>query len=188
MRQALLVLLEEVPLESITGVMVAERAAVGYATFFRHYADVRALLRDTVVALADELAARMIPALLAADPRGAATILVEEVAERRVAFRALFVGAGDALRGMLTRHVAAQVDGLPKLSPAWLPDRLAVRFAVASTVEVLDWWLQEEPGRGPAEVATLIDRLVLRIVSAEIEGSGGPAMRDPAPDQRKAGA
>jgi AcrR family transcriptional regulator len=167
MRQALLDLLAETPLERITGAMIASRAAVGYATFFRHYADVGALLVDTVAALTDELARGMRPALLAADSGGAAAALVEAVAARRSEFRALLAGAGDALRGELARQVIARVSALPDLSPSWAPRRLATRVTVTGTIELLDWWLREEPEREPAEVAALLDRLVIaRLASA----------------------
>lgn len=161
MREALLQLLEERPLESISGAMVAERAKVGYATFFRHYADVRALVVDTVAAATDELAHAMMPALLAADSRGASVVLVEAVAARRLVFRSLFSGAGEVLRAELSRQVIERIDALPDLSPSWLPRELATRTAVTGTIEVLDWWLNEKPEMGTGDVAQLLDRLVI---------------------------
>jgi len=161
MQQALLGLLAEMPLEAITGAGIAERAGVGYATFFRHYADVRALLVDTVTALADDMAMGVMPALLAADSSGAAIALVEGVSARRAVFSALLAGAGDALRAELARQVIERLAELPNLAPSWLPRRLATRIAVMSTIELLDWWLRDEPDRDPGEVAVLLDRLVI---------------------------
>jgi AcrR family transcriptional regulator len=161
MRAALLGLLEEMPLAVITGAMIAERAGIGYATFFRHHADVRALLVDTVAAVTDELAQAMMPALLAADSGGAAAALVDAVAAQRAVFHALLSGAGDALRAELARQVIAHVEILPDMSPSWLPHRLATRIAVMGTIELLDWWLCEAPEREAAEVAALLDRVVI---------------------------
>ena len=161
MRETLLQLLEERPLPSISGALIAERAKVGYATFFRHYADVRALVVDTVAAATDELAQAMMPALLAADSRGAAVVLVEAVSVRRGVFRSLFSGAGDVLRAELSRQVIQRLDALPDLSPSWLPRELATRIAVTGTIEVLDWWLREDPEIGTGDVAQLLDRLVI---------------------------
>lgn len=160
MREALLGLLEETALKDITGALVAARAGVGYATYFRHYHNVRELLMDTVVTLATDLAARIMPALIAAEPGGAATLLAEAVQARRGAFTALLNGAGDETRGILMRHIADQISHFPDLSPPWLPHRLALRFAIASTVELLDWWLREDPYRPADEVAAMLDRLV----------------------------
>jgi AcrR family transcriptional regulator len=138
MQQALLALLEDRPLEAITGAMIAQRAKIGYATFFRHYADV-----------------------LAADSGGAAHALVDAVATQRVVIRSVLAGAGDAWRAEIARQVIERVTALPDLSPSWLPRRLATRVAVMSTIELLDWWLREEPERDPREVAALLDRLVI---------------------------
>jgi AcrR family transcriptional regulator len=170
MRRALLALLERMPLEAITGAMIAEQAAVGYATFFRHYADVRALLVDTAAAVTDDLARAMMPALLAADSAAAASALIQAIAARRTMFRALPAGAGEALRGELARQVIDRVTILPDVSPSWLPRRLALRVTVTATIELLDWWLTEEPDRDPAEVAALLDRLVIAPLG---EGMGG---------------
>ena len=161
MREALLDLLGEMPLEAVTGARVAAKAQVGYATYFRHYQNVRDLLVDTVVHLADDLSARMLAAIAGADTAGAAKVLIETVERRRGAFLALLTGAGDETRGMLTRHIIDRTAALPDLSPAWLPARLALRFAVASTVELLDWWLRDEPERSAEEVAALLDRLII---------------------------
>lgn len=172
MRQALLALLARMPLEAITGAMIAAQAGIGYATFFRHYADVRALLVDTVAAVTDDLAAGMLPGLLAADSTAAAAALVGAVDAERAPLRALLSGAGDALRAELARQVVARIDLLPDVSPAWLPRRLATRVAVMGTIELLDWWLREAPERAPAEVAALLERLVIAPL-AETRGLGG---------------
>lgn len=161
MQAALLALLAKMPLEAITGALIAERAGIGYATFFRHYADVRALLADIVAAATDDLSMSMMPRLLAADSRGAAAALVDAVGAQRAMFQALLSGAGDVLRVELARQVIERVAILPDISPSWLPRRLAMRVTVAGTIELLDWWLNEEPDRDPAEVAAVLDRLVI---------------------------
>ncbi|WP_379488184.1 TetR/AcrR family transcriptional regulator [Novosphingobium soli] len=166
MRGALLSLLRERPLDEITGAVIAEQAGIGYSTFFRHYADVRALLIDTVGTITDELAQAMMPALLAGDGPAAARTLLAAVAERRLDFGALLAGAGDALRVELARQVVGRLEALPDLSPDWLPRHLGVRVAVAATVELLDWWLTEEPQRSPEAVADLLNALVLLPLSA----------------------
>ncbi len=161
MRRALLTLLDRTPLAAITGAMIAEQARIGYATFFRHYADVHALLVDTVATITDELAEAMMPALLSADSGGAATALITAIAARRPMFTALLSGAGDALRAELARAVIARISALPDLLPPELPRSLALRISVTATIDLLDWWLREEPERDPAEVAALFDRLVI---------------------------
>lgn len=161
MRQALLGLLADMPFETVTGAMIAERAGIGYATYFRHYADPRDLLVDTVAHLADGLVERMLPAMLATRTHEAARRLVEAIDTERPIYLALLNGAGDATRGMLARNLLDHLSHLPDLSPEWLPRRLAMRFAIFGTVEILDWWLREEPTLDPETVAQIIDRLIV---------------------------
>lgn len=64
-------------------------------------------------------------------------------------------------RAELSRQVIDRIETLPDLSASWLPRRLATRVAVTGTIEVLDWWLREEPGRDPGDVAGPLDRIVI---------------------------
>ncbi|WP_150295265.1 hypothetical protein [Sphingobium estronivorans] len=166
MQQALLALLAEAPLAGITGAMVSEAAGVGYSTFFRHYADVRALLVDAVGGLAEKLAQAMLPALLHGDRRSAALTLIEEIDRRRSEIAALLSGAGEAMRVELAREIAGRLATLPRLSPDWLPQRLALRVAIAAMVELCEWWLLEEPETPLPVVAEILEGLVIAPVLA----------------------
>jgi hypothetical protein len=76
------------------------------------------------------------------------------------ACRALLVGAGDAVQGIVLREIAQQTAAIGDFAPGWLPGTLAVRFAVASMSAVVRWWLVEAPERSWEETATLLDLLV----------------------------
>lgn len=165
MRAALLKLLASHPLTSVTGAMVSKAAGVGYSTFFRHYENVYALLEDTVGELAGDLAQTMLPSLLAGSPKAAALSLVEALQERRAEIEPLLAGAGEVLRLELSRRVVERLSDLPDLTPEWLPHRLALRVAVAATVELCEWWLLEEPTTPPAAVAEMLERLVVSPLS-----------------------
>ena len=165
MRQALLELLADMAFDTVTGAMIAERAGVGYATYFRHYADPRDLLVDTVAHLANGLVEQMMPALLTSGTHAAARELVQTVDVERATYFALLNGAGDATRGMLVRYLFDRMANLPDLSPDWLPRRLAIRFAIVGTIELLDWWLREEPLLDLDTVANLLDRLIIARIS-----------------------
>ena len=65
------------------------------------------------------------------------------------------------MRAELARQAIDRVVALPDVSPTWLPRRLAMRVAVMSTIELIDWWLREEPERDLKEVAALLDHLVM---------------------------
>lgn len=161
MRAALLSLLAQMPLSAITGAIVADTAGVGYSTFFRHYADVHALLIDTVGVITDDLALPMLQGLISQDSHGAALKLVGAVDERRSEIAALLAGAGSALKGELAQQVVHRLSALPDLSPQWLPQKLAIRIAVAASVEIFEWWLLEAPHTNVEDIAGMLEKLVI---------------------------
>src|SRR3954462_4560111 len=71
LQQAMVDLASEAPLEAITVRAIATRAGVGYATFFRHYADKEALLADVADKLTVAFLARARPLLPQKARRGA---------------------------------------------------------------------------------------------------------------------
>src|SRR6186997_1287569 len=89
LRAALLALLDRQRFEDLT---IPARAGVGYATFFRHYPDKRALLHDVAAAAIGELLARAMPVAAADDSRGACLVLCRYVHGHRRLWRALLNG------------------------------------------------------------------------------------------------
>ena len=75
LRQAMTELAELSPLDAITVRAIAARAGVGYATFFRHYADKDALLADVAEVLTRQFLQQVRPLLLQQDRRAAARSL-----------------------------------------------------------------------------------------------------------------
>ena len=97
LRQAMVELAAEAPLDAITVRAVAARAGVGYATFFRHYADKDALLGDVADALTGELLQRVAPMLMQKDRLAAARSLCDFVSERLPICTALIAGVRQAM-------------------------------------------------------------------------------------------
>ena len=64
LREAMVELAAELPLDAITVRAIAARAGVGYATFFRHYSDKETLLADVAQQLTQEFLAQVAPLLI----------------------------------------------------------------------------------------------------------------------------
>jgi len=129
LRTAILALLDRQRFEDLTIRAITARAGVGYATFFRHYSDKRALLNDVAADAIGELIARAMPIAAADDSRGACLVLCRYVHGRRRLWRALLNGGAAAtVRDEFLRQARAMLPrsrlrrpGFPPTSPSpWL--------------------------------------------------------------------
>jgi AcrR family transcriptional regulator len=158
---ALMELLNEGPIERITILALTSRAGIGYATFFRHYPDIDALLVDLSHALIDDLSALLPASLAEASPAAIAATIVRFVDERRLILRPLFVGASTAVqreimsRAMATARLSHHRDDLS------VPQALAITHSVSATLDVLTWWLREGESYSSEQVAVFLYRLAL---------------------------
>jgi len=161
LRTAILALLDRQRFEDLTIRAITARAGVGYATFFRHYSDKRALLNDVAADAIGELIARAMPIAAADDSRGACLVLCRYVHGRRRLWRALLNGGAAAtVRDEFLRQARAMLPAQPP-PPAWLPADLAVTVASLGTLEVLAWWLAARRPVPVEQMAEILDRLVI---------------------------
>lgn len=161
LRDALLALVAERQFETITVSEIVARAGVGYATFFRRYADKQALWADIADSLTDSLFSRIRPLIQAEDTRGAARALCEFIDARRSVFVSILAsGAENTVREDLVRRAAAQAE--PLLLPTLVPRDLVLVHAINTTLRILVWWLADHADASVDAVAGLIDRLAIR--------------------------
>ena len=122
LRAALLALLNRRRFEDLTIRAITARAGVGYATFFRHYPDKRALLHDVAATAIGELLARAMPIAAADDSRGACLVLCRYVHGQRRLWRALLNGGAAAtVRDEFLRQARAMVPANPLRRPGFPP-------------------------------------------------------------------
>ncbi len=162
LRAAVLELTGERPYAGISIGEIAQKAGVGYATFFRHYRDKDALLADVAEGFISETMLRLAPLALAAESRSAALTLCRFVEERRPIFVALLVGgAGNAVREEILARAIRQVDLSRTATASWLPESLGPIHMVTSVLTIIGWWLEQGQDRSAEEVSVIIDRMVL---------------------------
>jgi len=172
LREAMVALAAESAMEAITVRAIAARAGVGYATFFRHYADKDALLADVAEALTGDFFRQIAPLLRKRDRLGAARSLCAYVDERRPIYKALIAGgSGDMVRAeMLRQCLAAVAKARPAKSEGAAPegplDDLLVFHIVSAILNLLAWWLGHEGEIDAETMADIIDRTVLAPVAA----------------------
>jgi AcrR family transcriptional regulator len=157
---AMLSLLQEKAFDEVSIRDITERAQVGYATFFRNYESIRAVLRDLIEDQIRQVIELTVPAIERTRGRAAALALCTFVDEHRKLWTALLTGgAAGIVREEFTRQGIQVRTTLTRR--AWLPVELANIFAVSAIVEILTWWLQRGPGLAVEEIARILDRLVI---------------------------
>ena len=179
LQQAMVDLAAECALDAITVRAIAARAGVGYATFFRHYADKEALLADVADTLTKAFLAQVRPLLLQKDRRGAARTRCAFVEDHLPIHQALIAGgAGEAVRaGMLRQTLETLGRSRASAAPPGPLDELLLFHLTSSILNLLAWWLQNLDSVDAETMAEIIERAVLTPVGAlrrlPPEGLGG---------------
>lgn len=166
--RTLLVLLEEKPFEQVTVREIAAKAGVGYATFFRHYADKDALLNDLAAREIRDLIGMTVPILHMIDSRASCRALCAYVWEHRKLWSALLTGgAAGAMREEFIEQAREVAADWPAVESG-VPNDLRVVLAATGVVAVLAWWLKQPEPFASDRIAEILDQLV---VGASIAGA-----------------
>jgi AcrR family transcriptional regulator len=162
LREALLELLDQKPLEEITIREIAVTAGIGYTTFFRHHTSKEDLLNDIAADEIQKLFDLTLTAFDPADNHAGALALCNYVADNRALWSRLLAGGAAAkLRDEFlrrTRELAAVIGS----KHDWLPPEMGSIFGAGSTIDLLTWWLQQENPIPVEQLATIHERLVVR--------------------------
>lgn len=142
LRDALLSMLKTERFEAISAAALTKHAGIGYATFFRRYADTRDLLMEIAGEFVDELAREVAPVVLLGEGRLAAARIASFTNERWDLCRALLVGAGDEIRKRLTAQSLVAARALDQMPEQGIPRDLRLRVSIAACIELLSWWLE----------------------------------------------
>jgi AcrR family transcriptional regulator len=148
--------------EAVTIRDITERADVGYATFFRHYPDKEALFQDViegVLAKLIELLQRQTPD---GDGEAEGLLIFSYVQEHSELCRVLLSNRGSiallnriravGVRSALQEH--APLDGSP------IPPEIAANHLVASSIALIQWWLEQNMPYPPARMAAIYNALI----------------------------
>ena len=158
--EALVELALERPFEAITVRDLTDRAEIGYATFFRHYKDLEALLRDMLDELLNELLTLLRP--LAHDPLGAGTLVFRHVAAHSDLYRVLLRTSRAV--DLLPEAVRVGTEGVRKDYVARpgsrVPLELAAHHVIHAFVNLIEWWLEQDLPYGPERMGEIYCDLV----------------------------
>jgi AcrR family transcriptional regulator len=159
--KAVLSLAAEKPFADLTITEIAERAGVGYASFFRHYRDKDALLADVADTMVDDILAIIMPAFLEEDTNAASIVLCRYIYDNRPITRALLAGGAES---NIRRHIVSRAierTDIRAMSEPSVPYQLVVGHCVAATLGLLTWWLEQGAEVSPETMGGVINRLVM---------------------------
>jgi len=162
LRQAMTELAAESPLEAITVRAIAARAGVGYATFFRHYADKDALLAEVSELLIREFLKQVRPLMMQQDRAAAARSLCQYVLDHLAIHKALLAGgSGETVRAEMLHQAMTVMAAQRQRPPDGPMDDLLLFHVVSTILNLLAWWLRNLDTVDAATMAEVVERTVL---------------------------
>lgn len=195
LKQALLQLITAKPYDAITIENIAETADVARATFYAHYDDKAALLRETCGELIAELskrAAGVAPSNAPTYSGAAATEIFRHVDEHRDLYRLVLSGEGGAtvrsemiaaLESALATVLATLGDQLD-LTPR-VPTPLITATLIGGLLLTIEMWLAHELEGQPADLAKFYARTQVNGIEWALGLDHGELLYQPNPDKNE---
>jgi len=160
LRQALLRLVENKPLEQISIREIAAAAGIGYNTFFRHYTGKEALVKDVITDELSRLISLSVTTLDASDSLAASRALCHFVGEHNALWTTLLTGgAAHMLRDEFIRLLQETAPSRIS-STARLPADIGIKLVAVGTLELLAWWLEQDERIPEEQLAEIYEQLV----------------------------
>lgn len=170
---ALITLTLEKGYDAVTIRDITQRADVAYATFFRHYHDKDALLQDVLDVVLGELIALLLPPAPIAEPATVGELLFRYVRDHSEVSRVLLStrGSGALMQRMMMEGTQRVLrEHRPRRESAVPPD-IAANHLVASSVALIQWWLEHDTPFSPERMGVIYRDLIYQptIAAAFIE-------------------
>jgi len=170
LQDALVATVIEKGYEAATVQDIIDRADVGRATFYAHFADKQTLLTSRLEDLRGLLLAQQ---RQSPDSLGFSLAMLEHARSNLAMYRAI-VGheSGAFIIQRIHRTIAdLAANDVNALAAKASPQRrqLAVEFVAGAFMAVLTWWLDQGAALAPAEVDAIFRRLVLEGLAKELQ-------------------
>lgn len=169
--KAMIALTLEQGYEAVTIRDLAERAGIGYATFFRHYPDKAALLNDVLEVFVAELLA-LLQQQAGASPAESGTLIFRYIEEHQALSRVLL--ASQPLPALVRRLEALSAGhGLAERQPpagSPVPPEIAANHLVVASIGLIQWWLEHDLPYPPERIGEIYAALIIeptRAVASE---------------------
>ncbi len=149
--------------EAVTIRDLSERAGTGYATFFRHYPDKEALLRDLLEGVLAELMALLEPISADDDAARTGTLVFLHAQRNADLYRVLLASqrSFDLLGRALEVGVEAFQRSFTAREGSEIPMEVAAHHIVRSFVALIEWWLERDMPHPPERMGRIYRDLIM---------------------------
>jgi len=160
--RALISLTLEKGYDAVTIRDITERADVAYATFFRHYHDKDALLQDVLEVVLEELIALLQPSAPIEDPATIGALLFRYVRDHSEVSRVLLStrGSGALMQRMMLEGTQRVLKEHRPQQESAVPPDIAANHLIASTVTLIQWWLEHDMPFSPEHMGVVYRDLI----------------------------
>lgn len=170
LKQSLLELLRQRPIEKITVKDICERADINRGTFYTHFSDPYDLLHQIENELFDEIASSIESSLKAEAISGLLEQIFESIQKNKELCRILFSDYGDKifLRRILYIAHDRSIEEWKKLIPALKDEQLELLylFFANGCAAIIQHWIQNDMKESPRELSDMIEKLSLHGLGA----------------------
>ncbi len=165
LHQALIDLLMETDYESITIRDITQRANVGYATFFRHYASKDDLLADAFEESVAQLEGLLQAMGASGSPEEEGRLIFEHVAANSELYHVFLRGKGTQglVDATLREGVKELVMKYALHTPA-IPAAILANHVIVSAIALVKWWLRNDMPIPPERMGEIYARLIIEPV------------------------
>ncbi len=162
--EALISLSLEKGYQAVTIRDITDRAGVGYATFFRHYAAKEALLVDVLETFLEELVHLVVQQAAEEDPVASGRIVFEHAQKHSELYLLLMASRGSS--DLLDRVYDVATAGITRIAKprpdAAVPFEVAVNHIIYSFLGLISWWLEHDMPYPPERMGEIYAELIMR--------------------------
>lgn len=160
--RALIALTLEKGYEAITIRDITDRAEIGYATFFRHYHDKDALLKDVLEVVLDELTSLLLAPMSDTNHELTGTLIFRYVQEHSEVVHVLLSSRGSSslVRKIIETGTQSVFSQNPPSASSPIPSEIAANHIVTSTISLIQWWLEHQMPYPPEQMGTIYQELI----------------------------
>jgi AcrR family transcriptional regulator len=162
--RALIALTLEKGYEAITIRDITDRAEIGYATFFRHYHDKEALLKDVLDVVLDDLTGLLQTPMSDTNHAKTGVLIFRYVEEHSEVVHVLLNSRGSSqmVKKMVDAGTQSVFSQNIPVVESRVPPEIAAYHLVTATITLIQWWIEQKMPYSAERMGSIYEELIAR--------------------------